>query len=231
MADDGDERFQDVVGAFADGVDAGVAHDALVGIAREVTLTAVDLQRVVDNLPKSFGGPNLEHGRFEHEVVAATVDEAAHCVVVASIANALAAMKAIFFLTSSNSPDRLLELHAGVGMMDRCLQASTSDAGHSSRRTWCGRNRARSTRWRRPLPMDEDVLRSHRHVGELEPAGRGAADAALFHARFEDLEAGHVGCHQERRDLGLLGARHRCPRHDREDAGDAAVRDVAVSGR
>ena len=66
---------QHVVGPFADHVDAGVAHHALVRLVGEVALAAVDLHRVVDDLPQGVGGQDLEHGGFEHVVLGAAVDE------------------------------------------------------------------------------------------------------------------------------------------------------------
>src|SRR5437016_1951130 len=74
-ADHGDERAEHVVGPFADLIDASVAHHALIGLVLKVALATVDLHRVVDDLPEYVGGPDLEHGGFEHVVVGATVDE------------------------------------------------------------------------------------------------------------------------------------------------------------
>ena len=48
-ADHGDERLEDVVGPFADRVDAGVAHHPFVGLVGEIALAAVDLERLVDD--------------------------------------------------------------------------------------------------------------------------------------------------------------------------------------
>ena len=50
----------------------------------------------------------------------------------------------------------------------------------------------------------EDVLGRHGHVVEGEPGRGRAADAALGHARLDDLEAGHVGRDQEGGDLRLV---------------------------
>ena len=55
--------------------------------------------------------------------------------------------------------------------------------------------------------LAQDVLGRHRHVVEGQPGRGRAADAALGHARLDDLEAGHVRRHQEGGDL-----RSRCCR-------------------
>ena len=75
-ADHGDEGPQHVVGPFADLVDAGVAHHALVGLVGEVApgrrrSGIVSLTICHERL----GGPDLEHGGFEHVVLGAAVDE------------------------------------------------------------------------------------------------------------------------------------------------------------
>ena len=49
--------------------------------------------------------------------------------------------------------------------------------------------------------LAEDILGRHGHVVKRQPGRGGAADAALGHARFDHLEAGHVGRDQEGRDL------------------------------
>ena len=49
--------------------------------------------------------------------------------------------------------------------------------------------------------LAQDVLGRHGHVVERQPGRGGAADAALGHAGLDDLEAGHVGRHQEGGDL------------------------------
>ena len=138
-------------------------------------------------------------------------------------------MKAIFFLTSSNSPSGLLELHARLGVLDRGLEAGLGGAGAAGAERGAAEVEHGSAT-RRPLPSGPRMFSlRHRHVGEREPAGGGAADAALVHARLDDLEAGHVGRDEERRDLAFRrarrpGVRAITVRH----VGDAAVGDVAL---
>src|ERR1017187_1044993 len=63
-----DERLEDLVGSFANGIDPRVAHHALVRLVAEVALAAEYLQRLVDAVPKGFGRKDLEDGGLEHVI-------------------------------------------------------------------------------------------------------------------------------------------------------------------
>ncbi len=116
-ADHGDERPQHVVGPFADLVDAGVAHHAFVRLVGEERLAAVDLHGVVDDLPQRLGGPDLEHGGFEHVVLEAAVDEAGALGRGRLHGEGVGGHVGDLLLDQLELAERLLELHACLGVL------------------------------------------------------------------------------------------------------------------
>ena len=150
------------------------------------------------------------------------------------MAKAWAAMKAIFFLTSSNSASGCLNCTRFLACSQRPHGASLRRARCSWRRRWSGRSRARSGRLRSPLPSWPRMFSSGTTM--FSKASRPVAVPrmpTLSIALLEHLETGHVGRHQEGGDLLLLAespgtADPGRARHDGQHAGDAAVGDPAL---
>ena len=159
----------------------GIAHHALVRLVGEVGLAAEDLHRVVDDLPQCLGGPHLEHGGFEHVILEAAVDEAGTLARRRLHREGVGGHVGDLFLDQLELGQRLLELHAllGVRRRRRATQILAAPVQLAPKVV-----RPKSSTVRRdaqPLAdLAEDVLGRHDHVLEGEPARGGAANAASW---------------------------------------------------
>ena len=124
--------------------------------------------------------------------------------------------------------ERLLELHALLGVLDGGLQAGLGGAGAAGAEGGAAEVEHGQRDAQALADLAEDVLGGHGHVVEGQPGRGGAADAALGHARLDHLEAGHVRRDQEGGDLRLVAAGHGRAGHHGQHVGDAAVGDVAL---
>ena len=114
-----DVQAQDLVGAFEDRQDAGVARDLLVRELAHEAVAAGDLQRLVRRALDRVAGEDLAHRRFDRVVVAARIDVVRH------------------------HPDRALGGEAVDGHL-RDLLAHQAEARRSACRTACAPSPARS---------------------------------------------------------------------------------------
>ena len=142
-ADEGGEGPEHVVGPFADRVDPGVADHPLEGLVGEIGQAAVKLKRVAEDSGQRFGGKDLEHGRFEHEVAFAGVDQGGRLIGAGLHRERAGLHVGQLLLDQLEIAQRLAELDAALGVLDAREPRRTWPRRCSWRRTSCGQNRGR----------------------------------------------------------------------------------------
>ena len=223
--DEGSEHF---IAALADLVDARVAQHALERGVVEIRSAAVDLEGVVHRFPQTLGREDLQHRRLHHVVFEPAVDQRRghrrHRFHGVNIGR----HPADFFLHQIELAQRFLELPPRIRVCDRELQARFRATGATRAKSGPSEVQHRQRHLQAFAQLAEHVLHRHLHVFHGEASGRRPANSQLRHARFQHREARHVWRHEERRDRGLVGARHRRARHHRQHLRDRRVRDVAL---
>ena len=191
--DQGGEGPEHVVGSFANHVDPGVPHHPLERLIGEVRGAAVNLKGVIDDLPKDFGGEDFEHGRFQHEVSFAGIDEGCRLIGAGFHRKRPGLHVRQFFFHKLEAAERLAKLHAGIGVGHRPGHAIFRRAGATRAKRGAAEVEDGESDPQTFAERTKDVFLRHEHVLESEAAGGGAADAAFFHSFLHDLKAGHVG--------------------------------------
>ena len=165
----------------------------------------MDLERVVEDPPQRLGGEHLEHGRFEHEVAFARVDQGGRLIGAGLHRERAGLHVGELLLDQLEAAERLAELHAA------CWRAATARATQNLAA---------------PVQLAPNVVRpkSSTVSATLQPLAelaRGCSRAGtnmswnasrpvavprtphLFHPLLDDLEAGHVGRDEEGGDLAV----------------------------
>ena len=137
-----------------------------------------------------FGGEDLEHGRFEHVVAFAGVDQGGRLVGAGFHGEGAGLHVGQLLLDQLEGAERLAELHAA------CWRAATARATQNlAAPVQLAPNVVRPksstvSATCSPLPSWPRMFSlRHEHVVERQPAGGRAADAALFHPLLDDLES------------------------------------------
>ena len=73
--DESDKRSQHFIAAFTDLVDTRIAQHSLQRKIDKVSRAAINLKCVIDHFPKPLSREDFEHGRLDHVILQAAVDE------------------------------------------------------------------------------------------------------------------------------------------------------------
>ena len=167
----------------------------------------MDLEGVVNRLPKPLGGEDFQHRRLHHVIFEAAIDERRgdhghrfHRVNVGRHAPDL-------FLHQIEFAEGLLELFALVGVFHRQPQTRLGRAGATGSKGRASEVQHRERDAQSFAERPEDVLLWHRHVPHRETSRGRPANPELRHPRLEHGESRHIGRDEESGDRSLVGTR------------------------
>ena len=223
-----DERREHFVRPLADVIDPRIAQHAFEWQVGEVRRAAVDLERVVDDLPQRLGREDLQHRRLDHVILQPAIDERRgdgrhrlHRVGARRHARDL-------LFHQLEIAERVAELTPRPRVMRGEAQAGLRRAGAARAESRAAKIEHAERDLQPFAQRAEDVFAGHWHVAEGEASRGGAADAEFFHARFGHGKARHVRRDEERGDGRLVAAGNFRAGHDGEDLRDRRVGDVAL---